>query len=95
MLCVFSPDAQADIEAIWDAGARIWGIKQADSYFRQIQYSVQMLCENPLIGKICDEVRLGYRKYPAGAHVLFYRVGETELEIVRILHQRMDYDRHF
>jgi toxin ParE1/3/4 len=36
-----------------------------------------------------------YRKYAAGSHMLFYRHVESGIDIVRILHSRMDFDRHF
>jgi toxin ParE1/3/4 len=39
-------------------------------------------------------VRAGYRKYPGGSHVLFYRPATDGVDIVRILHQQMDFDRH-
>ncbi|MCG8434648.1 MAG: type II toxin-antitoxin system RelE/ParE family toxin, partial [Gammaproteobacteria bacterium] len=32
-----------------------------------------LLAENPDIGKACDEIRDGYRKFPQGSHVIFYR----------------------
>lgn len=37
----------------------------------------------------------GYRKLSAGSHTLFYRVtGEGTIDVVRVLHQRMDVDRN-
>lgn len=39
-------------------------------------------------------IRKGYFKLRTGSHVLFFRVGENDIEIMRILHQRMDVDRH-
>ena len=42
----------------------------------------------------CDDVRTGYRKYPAGSHLLFYRLTPDGIDIVRILLQRMDFERH-
>jgi toxin ParE1/3/4 len=41
-----------------------------------------------------DDLRPGYRKYLVGSHVLFYRVTNTDVVVVRILHQRMDVERH-
>lgn len=46
-------------------------------------------------GRTADEVRAGYRKAAVGSHVLFYRMAvDGTLDIVRILHQRMDVTRH-
>jgi toxin ParE1/3/4 len=39
-------------------------------------------------------VRRGYRQYPSGSHVLFYRFTADGIDVVRILHERMDYERH-
>lgn len=40
-------------------------------------------------------IRPGYRKLSAGSHTLFYRVtGEGTIDVVRVLHQRMDVDRN-
>jgi len=49
------------------------------------------LSENPDIGKSCDEIRDGYRKFPQGSHVIFYKqMGSQEILIIRILHKSMD-----
>jgi len=39
----------------------------------------------------CDEIRPGYRKFPRGSHVIFYRSAtDCMIEIVRVLHRSMD-----
>jgi len=56
---------------------------------------LQRAAGNPRIGRACDEIRPGYRKLAAGSHMLFYRVSvEGVIDVVRVLHQRMDVDRH-
>jgi toxin ParE1/3/4 len=53
------------------------------------------LAENSSQGQRCDEIRTGYRKFPSGRHVIFYRSLETgAIEIVRVLHERMDMETH-
>jgi toxin ParE1/3/4 len=91
---VLSPRAQADIEEIWDYTAANWDAKQAELYIRQLQLSVEAVAHNPRLGRPCDEVRVGYRKYLAGSHVLFYRLTDTGVDVVRILHGRMDFSQH-
>ena len=50
-----------------------------------------MLSETPVVGSKCDFIKQGYRKFPAARHLVFYRcVNQSEIEIVRILHKRMD-----
>ncbi len=52
------------------------------------------MAKRPSLGRKCTEVRRGYRMYPSGSHVLFYRHTADGIDIVRILHERMDYERH-
>ncbi|WP_241505919.1 type II toxin-antitoxin system RelE/ParE family toxin [Parahaliea mediterranea] len=53
-----------------------------------------MLADSPEDGAACDSIKMGYRKFPNGSHVIFYRnLSDTEIEIVRILHKRMDLAR--
>jgi toxin ParE1/3/4 len=35
-----------------------------------------------------------FQKYNVGEHALFYRPTETGILIVRVLHLKMDFDRH-
>jgi toxin ParE1/3/4 len=91
---VLSPRARADLDRIWDYTARKWGIDQAERYLRRIAEAADLIAETPTIGRNCDQVREGYRKYPVGSHILFYRQIVDRVDIVRILHQQMDFDRH-
>jgi toxin ParE1/3/4 len=51
----------------------------------------QSIMENPSDGKDCSDIRAGYRKWKAGSHVVFYRQHDLDtIEIVRVLHGRMD-----
>lgn len=44
-----------------------------------------------MVGKQCDEIMPGYRKFPQGSHVVFYKEGSNcVIEVVRILHKSMD-----
>lgn len=92
---ILSPRAKADLDDIWDYTATNWNIDQAEIYLRQIQHSIEAIAHNPRLGRSCDEIRPGYRKHPAGAHVLFYRLTDASVDVVRILHGRMDFSDHF
>lgn len=41
-----------------------------------------------------DNIALGLRAHTVGKHIIFYRVTEHLLVIVRVLHQGMDPERH-
>ncbi len=93
---VLSPAAVADLENIWDYTCERWGDAQAEEYTREIQRAIARVVDNPMIGRACDDVRAGYRKHAVGSHMLYYRIADVDvIDVVRILHQRMDVDRHF
>ena len=91
---LLSPAAQADVEQIWAFSVDRWGRDQAEKYLREIQRGIDRAADNPMIGRVCDEVRSGYRRHPVGSHVLFYRVEGNMIDVVRILHKRMEMDLH-
>jgi toxin ParE1/3/4 len=91
---ILSPRARADLEVIWTYTAERWGVDRADRYIRQLHAACETVGEKPERGRSCDDIRLGYRKYAVGAHVLFFRVVHGNVEVVRVLHQRMDFNRH-
>ena len=91
---LLKPRARADFEEIFDYTAGRWGFVQAETYTRQLAKDMQALADNPSAGRDCEAVRPGYRKYTSGAHVVCYRLTEGGVDIVRILHERSDYERH-
>ena len=92
---VLSSTARADLEQIWAHTYERWDGNQAQAYVRETQHSIERIVDNPMIGRACDTVCPGYRKHSVGSHTLYYRiVGSDTIDVVRVLHQRMDVDRH-
>jgi toxin ParE1/3/4 len=92
--CFLSPRAAKDLDEIWDYTADRWGRPRAETYLRAIQAAIEAVAANPALSRACDNVRPGYRKYPAGTHIVFFRLIPEGIDVVRILHNRMDFDRH-
>ena len=88
------PKAVADLESIWDYTVDTWDEQQAERYLRMLNRAFADLAENPSLGRSADFIRSGYRRHLAGRHVVFYRVIDTGIDVVRVFHQRMDFDRH-
>lgn len=40
------------------------------------------------------EVRAGYLKHPCGSHTIYFRDNGDRIEIIRILHNKQDVERH-
>lgn len=88
------PRANTDLAGLWRYTAKEWGAGAADIYVRQFDEAFARLARNPEIGPRCDDIRPGYRKYLVGRHLIFYRLRENEIEVIRILHMSMDLTRH-
>ena len=85
--------AKSDLKEIAKFTQNRWGREQRDLYLQMLDVSFQQLAANPLKGKDCSDIRIGYRKLNAGSHVIFYRQTFTDtIEIVRVLHGHMDID---
>ena len=89
----FAPAAAADIDAVWDYTLGKWGADQADQYTDDIQAVSESLARGDKRGRDVD-VRAGYLKYPVGRHYVLFRATDDGIEVIRILHQRMDVGRH-
>ena len=91
-----SPAARDDLDSIWDYTAETWSPDQAERYVLEIRAACAALASGQRRGRSAEDIRAGYRKLAVGAHFLFYRVGnEGLIEVIRILHQRMDVSAHF
>jgi len=88
-----SPQTVADLEEIWLYTFGQWSLEQAAEYHRSIMTTIEGLASGSESGQHTD-VREGYRKYNIGLHVIFFRCSDAYLDVIRILHERMDVDTH-
>lgn len=89
-----TPAAQRDLSSIWDYTVERWDERQAETYVLEIKGAIERIAEQPDRGRGVDEIRLGYRRYAIGSHVVFFTVHEEGVDVIRVLHQRMDPTRH-
>lgn len=88
-----SPLAEADLEEIWLYTFRQWSPEQADAYCSTIITAIEGLVAGRNIAQRTD-VREEYWKYKVGLHVVYFRDSDGHLDVIRILHGRMDVDMH-
>lgn len=88
-----SPRAETDLEEIWSYTAERWSLVQAERYHAMIVAGFEKLASGEKRGRPSD-IRAGYLCYPVGSHRVFYTISETGLDVIRVLHQRMDVSRH-
>jgi len=87
---VFSKKAVFDLEEIWLYNVENWSVEQADRYYSLIFDEIAYIGKNENSGKPMEHVRKGYRASKVKSHLIFYRISNNVIEIVRILHEQMD-----
>ncbi len=87
---VISKKAVADLEEIWLFTFEKWSLEQADRYYNLLFDEINFICKNINAGKSMEHVRKGYRASKVKSHFIFYRVLNDTIEVIRILHERMD-----
>ena len=87
---VITKKAVADLEEIWLYTVEKWSIEQADRYYHLIIDEINFICKNNMAGKSMAHVRKGYRATKVKSHLIFYRVVNNMMEVIRILHEQMD-----
>ena len=89
-----TPAAKSDLEAIWLYTLEGWGLEQANRYTDELTNVFAQLAIGPQRGTACDHIRTGYRRSKVGRHVVYYRMTDYGIAVVRILHDRMLPTRH-
>lgn len=89
-----TPAAQRDLSSIWDFTHDHWGLRQAEIYTVEIREAIERIAADPERGRKIDEVRSAYRRYVVGSHLIYYIERGSSIDVIRILHQRMDPARH-
>jgi toxin ParE1/3/4 len=88
------PGAEADLAGIWRYSVERWGEERAERYMHDLRRAVEPAAEAPSAGQ---QVRIGARRFyvrRAASHRIFYRETERGIEVLRVLHARMDFARH-
>ncbi|RSK41662.1 type II toxin-antitoxin system RelE/ParE family toxin [Mangrovimonas spongiae] len=89
--CRISQEAIKDLKNIWVYTLNKWSKEEADRYYDLIISEIEFIADNFLTGKSAEQTRKNYRVTKIKSHLIFYRKVENDIvEIVRILHQRMD-----
>ena len=86
--------AMSDLEEIWLYTVEKWSVEQADRYYNLIFDEINYICTNSNAGKLMEHVRKGYRASKVKSHLIFYRVLDETIQVIRILHERMDIETH-
>ena len=98
---VRSQRAKRDIVEVLAYTKERWGVEQACRYADLIEEALTAVADDPACGKARDDIHPGIRALHIGKrgrparHIVFYRSTSSQrVEIVRLLHEAMDFSRH-
>lgn len=89
----FTPAAIRDLEEIWDYTAANWDEVQAERYIEALEAACRRLSGGTANGRSAS-TRIPCMKYPCGSHFIYYQEDTISVTVVRVLHRRMDTERH-
>jgi len=88
---ILRQEAIDDLNSIWDYTFEKWSENQADIYYGAIKVACKEIGENRIVGKMYSGVSRNLLGLKSGKHIIFYHIiSEDEIEVLRILHERMD-----
>ncbi|MCC6942947.1 MAG: type II toxin-antitoxin system RelE/ParE family toxin [Thermomicrobiales bacterium] len=89
-----SEDAESDIRHVLAYTQKVWGPEQRRRYRRQIDGALERLAQFPESGESVDGFGTDLRRTPVGQHSIYYRDSGETIEVLRVLHNRMDASTH-
>jgi toxin ParE1/3/4 len=93
---ILRQEAINDLNEIWLYTFEKWSEKQADKYYSLLEYTCLEIGNNAELGKEYNGVETSLFGLKTGKHIIFYRIiTKQEIEIIRILHERMDLKNSF
>lgn len=97
MGCIRSPQTDSDPDDVWLYVASESGsVAIADRLIDSITKQFLLLAQYPHIGRRRDEdLRAGLRSFPVRDYVIFYRMQDADVVILRVLHGSRDVGTQF
>lgn len=89
-----SPRARLDLIEVWHYIAED-NEAAASAMLRRVDQVTRMLSERPHAGRSRKELNPEIRSFPVGNYVVFYRVTDRAIDIVRVLSSFRDIDRDY
>jgi toxin ParE1/3/4 len=90
---VWSPKSKKDLREVWRYYERVASPEIADKLLREISDTGQRLADEALMWRAHDEILPGLRSILVHPYTVFYRINDSAVEIVRVLHERRDIAR--
>ncbi len=86
-----TPRAKVDLDEIWlHVALERSDLDAARRVVESLTDRFWLLAEHPRAGRQRDDLRVGLRSFSAGIHVIFYRINDDGLTVLRVLDGRRD-----
>jgi toxin ParE1/3/4 len=85
-----SPDARDDLKDILKYSSQQWGARQGEQYRERLLDGIDEIAIFPLIGRSRPEYGEEVRSRKISSYSVIYKPLETQILVIRILHQRQD-----
>lgn len=89
---LLSKRADKDIEKILEYSYQNFGTNQALKYKNGLIDSLELLAQNPNLGRKCFFIKAEYFRFEYQSHIIFYKQKKECVFIVRLIHKSMDID---
>lgn len=88
---ILTRKAEEDIRDIWRCTVEEWDEVQAETYLSGLEDKIIQASEAPgTIGRIRADIKSGYMSFLYESHIEFFKKKMDHIEVIRVLHQRMD-----
>ncbi len=91
---ILTDPARDDLQAVAMFGVIAWGDEISARYHATIEEVFASLLRFPELGRAGNDADPSMRFIAVGEHVIYYKHDDDAITIFRILHRRMDPERH-
>jgi len=90
----FTKAAVSDLQSIRSYTLETWGAEQEQRYLDELWQKFEEIRADPKRWRRRDDLFPDCQIAAQGKHVILFRIENSVLQIVRILHSAMDFPRH-
>lgn len=91
---LLSPEALKSLQQISDYTLENHGKQQKKTYLKMLRDRMREAAKRPDQGQERSDIKDGYHSVRAEKHYIYYRIRDTHIEIIDVLHQSMEPKRH-
>jgi toxin ParE1/3/4 len=86
----FTREARSDVRDILQYTRETWGLAQRNAYAAALDRAFARPTEYPRLGPERPDLFPGCHTKPVEEHIIYYRITQNTIRIIRVLHARQD-----